>query len=659
MLLVLRELRAGGYDVSAARVEEAATMKAALSEHAWDIVISDYAMPRFSALQALRTLRESGLDLPFIIVSGTVGEDRAVEAMLAGANDFVSKLSLGRLVPAVQRGLQQALSRTERVRAEAALRHSEARFRTLVASMDAIIFTVDRDGRFETITGRALQRLRIVPEAWIGRRVGEVLPPLVAAKHEEAFRRALFGETATVDWEHDADVAFPSNARPLAVNTVVSPMRDNGDVTGLVGVMRDVTEQKNVQAQLLVSDRMASVGTLAAGIAHEINNPLASAVANVELALGELLDLERAGAGAGGVGGVGGVGGTGGAAALQTIREELTDVRTATERVRQIVLDLRVFSRSAEPARATLDVTRVLESSLRMTWNEIRHRARLVKELGPIPAVDGNESRLGQVFVNLLVNAAQAIPIGRADEHTIRVTTRHDPATEAEAGGPGRVVIEIADSGAGMAAPVLARLFTPFFTTKSVGEGTGLGLSICHRIITAHGGEIRVDSKVGAGTTFRVILPASAFAAPPAADATIVQTSAPAPSSQRGRVLVIDDEPLVGKAVSRALSREHDVEVLVSARAALAKLQAGEQFDIILCDLMMPEMTGMELWTEVKGLSPELSARIVFLTGGAFTPQARAFVDATKNLVLDKPFEPKKLRAVVEERVKTKPSTPR
>ncbi len=634
MLLLLRELRAGGYDVASTRVEDATAMRAALAEREWDLVVSDYAMPRFSALDALRTLRESKRDLPFIIVSGTIGEDRAVEAMLAGANDFVSKQSLKRLVPAVQRELQQAKSRAERVRAEEALRHSEARFRTLVGSMDAVIFTVDRDGRFETITGRALTRLNVQPHAWIGRVVREVLPPLVAQGHEDVFRRALFGETATLDWELEVPGAAGAT-RQLAMNTVVSPMREH-DVVGLVGVMRDVSEEKNVQAQLLVSDRMASVGTLAAGIAHEINNPLASAVANVELALAELADLERTSTQPGAA-----------PLPLQSIREELTDVRTATERVRQIVVDLRVFSRSAEPARGPLDVARVLESSLRMTWNEIRHRARLVKDMQPIPAVDGNESRLGQVFVNLLVNAAQSIPIGRADENTIRVATSHDKATN-------KVTIEIADTGAGMPPAVLARLFTPFFTTKSVGEGTGLGLSICHRIVAAHGGEIRVESKVDAGTTFRVILPASAFAAPPV-DAAVAERAASATTAptKRGRILVVDDEPLVGKAVSRALSREHDVEVLVSARAALARLQSGDNFDVILCDLMMPEMTGMELWTEVQKIGDgSIATRMIFLTGGAFTPHARSFVDGTTNLVLDKPFEPKQLRAVVSERLK-------
>ncbi len=639
MLLVLRELRAGGFDTSALRVEDEATMRTALVEHDWDIVISDYSMPRFDALSALRTLRDSGRELPFIIVSGAVGESRAVDAMVAGAAEFVPKESLPRIVRAVQRALAQAKSRVDQRSAEEALRHSEARFRTLVASMDAMVFTVDRDGRYDSMTGRGLERLRIEPDAWLGRSVRDVLPLPVALLHEEAYRRALFGETVQLSWE------LQRGERTMTLHTTVTPMHNEPsvagvpagipaghrgpDVVGLVGVTRDITEEKNVQAQLLVSDRMASVGTLAAGIAHEINNPLASAIANIETALGEVDELES----------------VQGVAGLQSIREELIDVRTATERVRQIVVDLRVFSRSAEPARAPTDIVKVLESSLRLTWNEIRHRARLVRDFQPVPSVDGNESRLGQVFVNLLVNAAQAIPLGRADEHVVRVTTRHEPAQD---GGPGRVIIEIIDSGEGMAPQVLARLFTPFFTTKSVGEGTGLGLSICHRIVTAHGGEIRVESKVGAGTTFRIILVATSMQPAVLPEITAVARVGPLPGAVRGRILVVDDEPLIGKAVSRALSREHEVEVLAHARIALARLRAGEHFDIVLCDLMMPEMTGMELFEEVSKFSEEAASRIVFLTGGAFTAQARAFIDDTKNLVLDKPFDPKKLRAVIE-----------
>jgi CheY-like chemotaxis protein len=205
-----------------------------------------------------------------------------------------------------------------------------------------------------------------------------------------------------------------------------------------------------------------------------------------------------------------------------------------------------------------------------------------------------------------------------------------------------RVEIDVTDTGAGIPPEILPRIFDAFFTTKAVGVGTGLGLAICHRIITDMGGQLTVTSMLGHGTTFRVSLPvASDVPAPAQAPATVV--AAP----RRGRILVVDDELLVGNSVKRILAKAHDVLALSSAKDALSLCESGEIFDLILCDLMMPDMTGMELHRELARVRPEHAERMIFMTGGAFTPEARKFLETSKEHV-EKPFDSANLRALVQ-----------
>jgi CheY-like chemotaxis protein len=249
----------------------------------------------------------------------------------------------------------------------------------------------------------------------------------------------------------------------------------------------------------------------------------------------------------------------------------------------------------------------------------------------------GSAQRLEQVFLNLLVNAVQALPDGRA-ENELRVTLRTTAARE--------VVVEVSDNGPGIADDVRPRIFDPFFTTKPVGLGLGLGLSICHGIVTNHGGAITVDSAPGRGSTFQVVLPARAeapVAAPRAAEAV----ASAAATSKRRRVLVIDDEPALASMIRRVLDKQCHVDLAVDAREGLERLAGPVPYDVILCDLMMPDMTGMDLFAEVARRHPGVERRFVFMTGGAFTPRAIDFLAQVKNRRLEKPFETATLRATV------------
>jgi CheY-like chemotaxis protein/anti-sigma regulatory factor (Ser/Thr protein kinase) len=288
-----------------------------------------------------------------------------------------------------------------------------------------------------------------------------------------------------------------------------------------------------------------------------------------------------------------------------------------------------------------VDLRAVMDSAAKMAAGELRPRAQLIRDyVADVPPVEGNEARLAQVFLNLIINAAQALPEGQPEQNEVRLTLR---------GHEGQVVAEVRDTGCGIPPEVLGRIFDPFFTTKPVGVGTGLGLALCHAFISAMSGRIEVESQVGKGTVFRVVLPAASVPEQRSPQAPQVQLS----GMSRGRVLVVDDDPLVSAALRRTLVREHEVEVVLSSRQALELLisPAGD-FDVILCDLMMPEMTGMELHAHLEESAPQRARRMVFITGGAYTPAARSFLERVNNPRVEKPFEPEKLRAQILEAVK-------
>ncbi|HET9452102.1 MAG TPA: ATP-binding protein [Aggregicoccus sp.] len=385
---------------------------------------------------------------------------------------------------------------------------------------------------------------------------------------------------------------------------------------------RHAAEQASarLQERLLLADRMACMGTLAAGVAHEINNPLTYVLSNVELVQQR---LARAGSDP--------------AALRELCTGALDEAREGAERVRRIVRQLRLFTRVEEEGVAPVSARAVLELAVAMAGPELRHRARLRWELPQVPAVMAEEGRLGQVLLNLVVNAAQAIPEGNVEGNEIFLFTARAP--------DGRVVIGVRDSGAGIPPEVLPRIFDPFFTTKPVGRGTGLGLSISHSLVAGMGGEIQVESSPGQGTTFRVLLPAA-----PAVirdrPAGAARGPLPTPPPRRLRILVVDDEPGVARALERLLD-EHEVVVAHGGEPARALLLVHADWDLVLCDLMMPDLNGMELYAWALEQRPRLAARFVFLTGGAFTDRARAFADQMAGRLLHKPFSADAVRALL------------
>ncbi len=390
--------------------------------------------------------------------------------------------------------------------------------------------------------------------------------------------------------------------------------------------LRDITlrklqeaETRQLESRLLLADRLAALGTLSAGVAHEINNPLAYVISNLGYARRTLARLPEPPVGP-----------------MGELGPALAEAAEGCERIRLIVRDLKTFTHAADEPRGPVDLHAVLRSALNLAGSDLRHRARVEKDLAPAPRVDASEARLGQVFLNLLVNATQALSPGASERNVVRVATRTDPE--------GRAVVEVSDNGPGIPPENLGRVFDPFFTTKGPGEGTGLGLSICHGIVRELGGAIDVESEPGKGALFRVVLPPSRARAP------APRPEAPASGSARPlRILVVDDEPRLADSYQRLLQPEYEVTTSTSGRAALELLRSGARFDAVLCDLMMPEMTGMELHAAVSATAPPMAARMIFVTGGAFTEGARAFLDGVPNPRIEKPFRREALERLLAE----------
>jgi two-component system, cell cycle sensor histidine kinase and response regulator CckA len=383
------------------------------------------------------------------------------------------------------------------------------------------------------------------------------------------------------------------------------------------------------------ADRMASLGRLAAGVAHEINNPLAYVLGSIELlerGLAEIGALHPEAARTGEI--------------IFDARAALANAKDGVERIRSIVKDLATYARAAPESRCPVDVEAVLESTLKLLWNELRHRVRVVKEFSAVPELLGDERRLAQVFLNLILNASQAIPDGR--QGVLRIST----ASEGN-----QVTVCIEDDGVGIAAEDLPYVFEPFFspkaepqerpgTTEPRHSSAGLGLATCRNIVTALGGTISVTSKPDVGTRFAVTLQAAGALAAPAEGKRARSRER---VTNRARILIIDDEPLLGQTLRFAFQDKHDVEVASSGREALERLANDADFDLVLCDLMMPDVSGEHVYRAVSERAPALLPRFVFMTGGAFTERAQEFLAHFAGRQLEKPFNIDEVEALLSE----------
>jgi signal transduction histidine kinase len=368
----------------------------------------------------------------------------------------------------------------------------------------------------------------------------------------------------------------------------------------------------DTKAKLVEAERLGALGQIAAMAAHEINNPLSYVMNSVEHVQSWLRNAEPP----------------------APVMEAVQDTLDGVHRIRRIVDDLRDYAGPNEDQGAVADVHRAIVTALKTAEGHTRPRARVTTALDDVPPVFANHGRLVQVVLNFVVNAAQAIPEGRAAQNEIAVRVFERP--------DGKVCIEVSDTGPGIPDSIIDRVREPFFSTKGRGDGSGLGLALSDHILQRFGGSLEIQSSAKGAVVRAVLVAAPRSSISPAPTSSRTRSSGPAVS--RGlRVLVIDDEPLVARAIGRRL-KEHELTSAQSGPAALALLDGGAKFDAILCDVMMPELTGMDVYDLIRERHPEMLQRIIFMTGGMFTERAARFRESVQNTFLSKPLDVKEVR---------------
>ncbi len=810
---VLRSLHRSGFSPTHRRVDTAFELEKALDDGPWDVVLANHSMPQLTGLDALSIIQDREIDVPFIVVSGTTGEDDAVETMRAGAHDYLLMGLLERLGPAIEREMRRAQARQDhadgvdeishlnrvlfavrnvnqliiREKDDRNLLENAAKLlvenqgytsalltringtdkpaftsyrvagkelngtngkpvlprgltdcmRTALNTTDTLVISSDapecascpvrrsHSGRVRMFRGLSHQEQRY-GVATVALPPGlratdgeidlfdEVADDLGFALHGIAQGKELIAERglaeASIDAMTDTFFVFDVETHKLLrwnaafrktsgysdkeiaamsgpadfyseedLSKILAALQqiiehgegsvvaelitkdgtkipteylgtripgEPGSKVSIIVIGRDITERRMMRTQIAQANRLASMGMLAAGVAHEINNPLSYVLYNLqslaldlpELAaamqaglahiiersgdntLEEKLDLKMFDP-----------------ARLEDIGSRLDDALQGANRIRQVTRGLGTFARVDKDRVVPIDLVPVIEVVINMVFNEIKYRARLVKDFGKTSPVMANDGRLSQVFMNLLVNAAHAIDEGNVAENEIRIRTWQEGE---------HVFTEIRDTGKGIPQSQVEQVFDPFFTTKELGIGTGLGLSISQSIIHAYGGSIEVHSKLGEGTSFIVRMPAGQMEHV----GQHRQTEERRPPEHKGRVLIVDDEVAILAAMQRML-RGHDVVAADNGESAKRILEEDRDFDLILCDLMMPKVSGMDLHQWLESGSPELAGKVVFITGGAFTPRAIEYLKNANIARLEKPFDVDKFTDITNRQI--------
>lgn len=410
---------------------------------------------------------------------------------------------------------------------------------------------------------------------------------------------------------------------------VYSPVKssDEQSVKGIWCLAFETTEMKNLESRLCITERMASLGTMAAGIAHEVNNPLGYVMMALELISEQITSF-----------------GDPNGPSRNDILENLRSCEQGLERIQNIVSSLKSFTRADSENRGWIDVRKVIEGTIAFANSEIKHRARLNLDLGETPLVFGNEGQLGQVLLNLVINAAQAIPAGNVADNSITVATRTSQS--------GWVEISVSDTGCGIAPEAMEKIFEPFYTSKPVGQGTGLGLSICHGIVAGMKGNIRVESKPGAGSVFTVTLPPASLQPQPESPLVDSLENDKSTSSPRdSQILIVDDELQFAKTLGKSLASQYAVTVVGSVTEALSTMQKND-FDVVLCDVMMPYQTGIDLFETLQREQSKHVEKLVFMTGGGLDPKCRERLSGSGRKVLEKPFSIKEIQSLIADSMK-------
>ncbi|MGD8376034.1 MAG: ATP-binding protein [Acidobacteriota bacterium] len=494
-------------------------------------------------------------------------------------------------------------------RLDRALEDERSRIESVVDAMGEGLLWVDAAGRLELANPagrRSLLDLLGEPQPAELHRLGDV--------DLDGLREEFAGGRRT---RYQAEVGSGAGAR--AYTLTASPVRGRaGEPQGMVLVLSDVTEQRGLQAKLMQTEKLSSLGEMISGVAHELNNPLTAVMGYAQL-------LE----GAGDLG--------------AEIVRKIRGISEQAARCQRVVQNLLSFARNHEPEQGPVDINGMIRSVIHLMGPPLRvDGIELRQELsGDLPAVRGDVHQLQQVLLNLVTNAHQAIRSAAAEGGAAgHISIRTAPVD-------GRVRIVVEDDGPGILPGHLNRVFDPFFTTKEVGVGTGLGLSLAYGCITEHGGEIRVESRPGAGARFLIDLPGAAVRERPEAPLAVPARPTGGGLSSRD-VLVVDDEPAIAELIAEALrAAGHHVDIVHDGRVARERLRE-QRYDLVLTDLKMPHMSGVDLYEDLERTDPEMAGRMIFSTGDTVSRETAAFLRRFEDRCLTKPFRLHDLHAVVE-----------
>ncbi|MBD1924371.1 response regulator [Microcoleus sp. FACHB-831] len=604
-MLLTRELRRGNYDPVYERVDTAAAMSEALDREQWEIVIADYAMPQFSGISALQVLQQKQLDLPFIIVSGTIGEDVAVGAMKAGAHDYMNKDNLARLVPAVERELREAKVRQERIVAQEQIREQAA---LLDVAQDAIIVQ-DLEDRICFWNKSAERLYGWTSQEVIGKKAAELLfADPTATLHLTPHPSLL---TRKGEWQGELD-QVTKEGEEIIVESRWRLMRDgSGQPKSVLVVNTDITEKKKLEIQFLRTQRLESIGTLAGGIAHDLNNVLAPILMGLEIIKMKLPDPES--------------------------QKVLATLEASTKRGADIVRQVLAFARGLEGRHAELQVKHLVREIAHMAQETFPKYIDIRVEIPVTPwVILGDATQLQQVLLNLCVNARDAMPNGgklliraenvRLDENYARMHLEAKPGIY--------VLLTVTDTGMGIPPAIIDKIFEPFFTTKPVGQGTGLGLSTILGIVRSHGGFINVYSDVGKGTSFKVYLPADTKIE--LEDIEIEHDDMPSGGGEL--VMVIDDEASI-RDIAKQTLETFGYKVITAddgSEAIALYVQQQVKVHVAIVDMKMPIMDGPATIRALRKLDPKV--KIIAASGLTLGGQMAEASTVNAQAVLPKPF---------------------
>ena len=640
MLLLVRQLRQGGYAPAFERVETADGLRSALHRGGWEVIISDYTMPRFSGLEALAITLHLASDVPFLMVSGTVGEEVAVESIKAGAADYLMKQNLIRFVPAVARALRDAAERRAMRRAETVLREQRALLGMIYDNTSDALALHSWDPRevawkLLSVNRATLQMARALglevdEGGLLGRRLEEVTAALWPSDGvdgeglvDEFYRAAETGRTRTREARLAAD-----GGTVYAELTLIPFFAPEGGTPHVLAVARDITARKRAEAarrefeaRLAQSRKMEALGQLAGGVAHDFNNILAGILGFADVIRKSTPD-----------------------AAAANFSSEIVQAAT---RARDLIRQILMFSRRQPAERRPVRLTEVAREVLRLVRGTVPVAVRIQSRLADdAPYILGDPTQLHQVVMNLCTNAVQAMGESggslevavEAVDASAEFARRHPPLREGKC-----VCLPVIDTGPGMPQAVLDRLFEPFFTTKAPGVGTGLGLSVVHGVVQNHEGAIVVETRPGDGTTFAVFLPA-VTAPGRSGKESVMDKPVPAPGR---RILFVDDEASIARLAQVMLrSLGHSATTFGKPADGLAALRADPRaFDLVITDLTMPGMTGVDLARGIREVRSDIP--IILSSGYADEVPEETLKSLGIVQVLPKPFQMQALGAAV------------